>query len=145
MEIWIDGFVVIVDESLEHLDWSKCKIVKNRNTHYALYRGYYLHRLIMRAQKGQLVDHINNNGLDNHVTNLRISNFSQNRQRGSIARGRSGYLGVTPQKSGWAAKVWFENKCIYLGYFKSPIEAARAYDRFALERWGVHAKTNFSF
>ena len=38
----------------------------------------YLHRLIMNAQKGQVVDHVNHNTLDNRRGNLRLVSHSEN-------------------------------------------------------------------
>lgn len=37
-----------------------------------------LHRMVVQAKPGQLVDHINGNSLDNQSANLRIANHSQN-------------------------------------------------------------------
>lgn len=39
----------------------------------------YLHRLIMNAKKGQIVDHINSNTLDCTKINMRFVTYSQNR------------------------------------------------------------------
>ncbi len=39
----------------------------------------YLHRLLMKAEKGQEVDHINHNTLDNTRINLRLCNRKENR------------------------------------------------------------------
>ena len=38
----------------------------------------YMHRLIMSAKKGQMVDHINQSKLDNRRENLRFASYAQN-------------------------------------------------------------------
>lgn len=120
------------------------RIHKNRNTFYASENGEYVHRAIMNAQPGQIVDHINHNGLDNRPENLRFVTRGQNRQRSQCKpQGESGYFGVSRQKRGWKAVIWHDNKHYYLGYFHSPEDAARAYDKAAMEKFGPYCKTNF--
>jgi hypothetical protein len=43
----------------------------------------------------------------------------------------------------WRATITFNRKQIHLGAFDDESEAARAYDRKALELFGAFAKTNF--
>lgn len=55
----------------------------------------YLHRAILRAEKGTQVDHINRNGLDNRKNNLRIcTNAENNRNRLPSPGGASKFKGV---------------------------------------------------
>ena len=59
------------------------------------YTNKRMHRLILNAKKGEIVDHINRDGLDNRRQNLRIVNFAQNRMNArKIAKGTSIYKGV---------------------------------------------------
>jgi hypothetical protein len=41
------------------------------------------------------------------------------------------------------ARIGFEKKEIHLGYFRSEIEAAKAYDRAAIKYHGEFASLNF--
>jgi HNH endonuclease/AP2 domain len=90
-----------------------------------------LHRLVMGAKPGELVDHINRMRLDNRRSNLRIATPSQNAMNRS-PRGK--YKGVSYRKDKKKYHVQAKdpetNKTCHLGFFNNDIEAARAYDEF---------------
>lgn len=90
-------------------------------------RTYLLHREILKAKKGQIVDHINRNKLDNRRSNLRIASRSQNAFNSILnKRNTSGYRGVCWDKrhNFWVADLQGKR----IGYFKTKIEAALAYE-----------------
>ena len=120
------------------------KIYRNKNTFYAVENGEYVHRKIMNASSGQIIDHINHNGLDNRPGNLRFVTNGQNRQR-SLCRpqGKYPFHGITFQAGKWRARIWHKNIFYHLGCFNTPIEAAKSYDRAAKEKFGEYCKTNF--
>lgn len=105
-----------------------------------------IHRAIMRAPKGSIVDHINGNKLDNRRCNLRFATKSQNNMNCHVARGVSEFKGVVwaKRKNGgmWRARIVVGGKAIHLGSYKTDVEAAKAYNNAALKYFGEFAKPN---
>lgn len=106
-------------------------------------RTVLMHRRIMDPAKGFVVDHKNENGLDNRRINLRVCTQAQNRYNSRPRRGRSGFKGVYPQGDKWYAVVEHRGKQHYVGTFLTPVEAARARDRKAIRLFGEYAWLNF--
>jgi hypothetical protein len=105
----------------------------------------YMHRVIMNAPKGMLVDHIDHNSLNNRRSNLRVCTSSENHQNRERTRGTSNYKGVYREKRyrKWRASVHFEGRNYYLGSFSNEVDAAKAYDKKAGELFGEYAYLNF--
>lgn len=100
----------------------------------------------------KLVDHINGNGLDNRRANLRPATQAENmrnREKQRFVRGdvrpTSRYKGVSLRRTSgrWYAYINGGGKARYLGSFVDETDAARAYDRAALEEYGEFALLNF--
>lgn len=103
-----------------------------------------LHRLIMDAQVGQLVDHRNHDGLDNRRHNLRVATSSQNGANNRPTSNRSGYKGVGwhALRGKWRAYITVDRRTRHLGLFTDSWEAAQAYNAAAIEAWGEFAYLN---
>jgi hypothetical protein len=110
-------------------------------------RRYFeqMHRLIMGAVPGELVDHIDGDRLNNTRANLRIVNRSQNNwNRARNLRSSSDYKGVILHARGWQARIRVYGQRLHLGYFSDPAFAAQVYDAAAMHFFGEYARTNFA-
>jgi hypothetical protein len=106
----------------------------------------YLHREIMNAPAGLLVDHINSDTLDNRRANLRLATHSQNScNRPKKSNTSSRFIGVSfmKQRKRWHTTIRHHGKRTFLGYFDSEIEAGKAYDEAARKYHGEFARLNF--
>lgn len=104
-----------------------------------------MHRYLMNPPKGFEVDHVNMNRLDNRRSNLRICSSAENRQNtGKRPSNTTGYKGVGWKKetAKYVARIQKDGKLYHIGYFTNTIEAARAYNKKALELHGEFARIN---
>jgi hypothetical protein len=103
-----------------------------------------LHRVIMNAQPGEFVDHIDHNTLDCRRSNLRICSPSENimNRTKTVYPATSRYKGVYLRKDRWVARIAFNRRTICLGTFNTELAAAMAYDRAAMKYFGEFALLN---
>lgn len=88
-----------------------------------------LHRLIMDAPKGMVVDHINHDITDNRKSNLRICTQHQNSMN---TAGKGCYF--NKNKRVWIAEITVNRRKIYLGRYKTEREAIKA-SRIAKQKY----------
>jgi len=112
-----------------------------------------LARIIIKAKKGQIVDHRNREPLDNRRSNLRIVTHRQN-MLNRILKSSTGFIGVSIRKNKtkkdkqiYCATYWSEDRrlCFYSPFTpKGLIVAAMARDKFVIEnRDEEYAPLNF--
>jgi hypothetical protein len=117
----------------------------SKNTGYAQFRMYtdngrktvQMHRFIWESVYGPIpdglfIDHINGNGLDNRIANLRLAD--QRLQSINTVQRRSGltssrYPGVNRDHHAhkWIAHITFNSVQFHLGCFDDELEAHKAY------------------
>lgn len=147
-------FALVDDEDFEVVSpyyWGVLLPAKS-NTMYAYANAtgipgsILMHRIVLGAGKGQIVDHIDMYGLNNTRSNLRIvTRQENNRHVGTRSHNTSGRKGVgwDKSKNKWRSQITVDGKNVFLGRYDDLEEAARAYDRAALECFGEFAVINF--
>jgi len=107
-----------------------------------------MHRVINNTPKGKQCDHKDFNTLNNQKSNLRNCTNQENQcNKRPRKNSTSKYRGVLARKyknnTHFIAQIGLNNEKIYLGSFKTEDEAAKAYDKKALELHGEFANINF--
>ena len=87
-------------------------------------------------EKNDSVDNKNDSSLNSEKLGELIKNT---KPRGSR------YRGVSKNGSQWQVLIMVKKKKRYLGSFSNEEEAAKAYDRVALQHHGIKAKTNYDY
>lgn len=110
-------------------------------------RAILMHRVIMCAQLGMEIDHINGIPADNRRENLRQCSHAENMRNKRVRRSinkKSKYKGVSKgDYKSWRAEIKVNGNRHKLGSYKSEDDAARMYDAAARYYHGEFARTNF--
>ncbi len=145
------GKVAIVDD--EDYKWLKkwkwCFMPMENVVGYAYrkigIKSILLHRVILKPNNGEIIDHVNMCGLDNRKCNLRVCSHSQNKaNRNAPSNNTSGYKGITwsEKRKKWQAKIQIDSRTIPLGRFLTKEEAALAYNKALAKHFGEFARLN---
>ena len=86
----------------------------------------YLHRVIMGAVKGSLVDHIDHDTLNNQRSNLRLVSAHGNQMNTAGRLNISGFSNVRKMGIKFQGRVKVMGKKISVGCFDTPAQAANA-------------------
>jgi hypothetical protein len=106
-----------------------------------------MHRQILSAPKGLMVDHINHDGLDNRRANLRLCSNAQNQHNARAQVGTScKWRGVIYYKKNrkYLSSVICNKKRHYIGMSDCPDTLAMAWNEKARELFGEFAYQNVS-
>ena len=145
--------VLLDDEDYENVIKHKWFVIKTGKYVYAA-RWHYgeknimilLHRMINKTPIGFVTDHKNRNSLDNQKHNLRTATVSQNAANiKSQENSTSQFLGVywETRRNKWFVTIKSNKKNKFIGRFDEEVEAAKAYDKAAIECHGEFANLNF--
>jgi len=147
--------ILVDDEDYDSTVKYRWKVKQSGNTCYAVRNSnkkeIRLHRVIANAKKGEIVDHIDGNGLNNQKSNLRICTQAQNQFNRKKVLGKSKYKGVynwhsknKNPKSYWVAHIRKDGEMYSLGCFRDQEQAAIAYDQAASILFKDFATINIS-
>ena len=167
MEIWktIDGYEDYQVSSLgnvKSLKQSKERVLKPtiddkgykrvvfclKGTH----KVFKVHKLVAMSFHGHIpngynivVDHINNNKLDNRAINIQLISMRENTSKDRVG-GSSSFVGVSwcKKHKKWQAYIRFNERKIRLGCFNSEIEASNLY-QFALAQLNLGLDLNLIY
>lgn len=154
-KFYIKGHEVLIDKDKVELVYGrKWHLSRHINespylaSNYKIQNKWYkilLHRLLLNAEKEQIVDHINGNTLDNRISNLRFCTSADNAKNRRSYKGLSKYKGVilkTYKNTRYIAQIRSDKHNIHIGSFSSEIEAAKAYNQAAIKYHGEFANLN---
>ena len=108
-------------------------------------RDQGLHRVILDAPQGKVVDHINLDPLDNRKCNLRLCSHRENQcNRNLQSNNTSGVAGVhwSKRRKTWIARVKYYGSEVHLGAYPSLTEAAQARNEGVERLYGGFGKRN---
>lgn len=109
------------------------------------YKRFSMHRLVIKVEPHELVDHIDGNMLNNQRANLRSANRQNNRYNMALRKdSTTGYKGVHWSKSKAKYEVYIskDGKRFTIGTTTDKEEGAYLYDQFALALFGEYARFN---
>lgn len=144
-------FVIVDQDDFEiycKYRWAITKIGENYQYAHSFINGkqVYLHRIIMGNPLGMDVHHKNHDTLDCRKQNLEIMTHKKNSQlriKPRIKNASSQYKGVKKHKNKWVARITVDYKEKHIGVFNTEEDAAKAYDYYALQKFGKSAIINF--
>lgn len=152
-EFYVGSDLIIVDEEmipiLAKFTWH---INRDKQTKYAVTNvkiagkqtSLSMHRLLCGLPNSE-IDHINRNGLDNRLCNLRFCTKAEN-QRNRKRENKFGFRGVYKTKkniSTFACQIQINGRKIHEVGFKTAEDAARRYDELCKQYHGEFGIRNF--
>lgn len=146
------GYVALidpVDADLLDRKWhanvqgNRVYALSHRNNKSLKLHRVIFERIISRALlPNELVDHMDNNPLNNRRNNLRLTDRVGNRANAKVERtNKSGYKGVWQRGNTWYACIKCSGKTFHLGQYDTPEAAHQAYVTAAQKYFGEFARS----
>jgi hypothetical protein len=104
-------------------------------------RMVFLHHIVLQPPVGYIIDHINQDKLDNQRSNLRVATKSLNACN-SKRKKTSKYFGVCAKGKKWEVNIYIDGKLRYLGRFENEDEAGKVYNQWSKNTFGDMAVIN---
>ena len=125
----------------------------DKNNYYVIryrHKAYKAHRIIWFLLTGiddlsKYVDHIDGNSANNNYSNLRLASPRENtlnRKPQGNRRYKGTTLAVNTFKKPWRTDIKVYGKSITIGTYETEQEAAKAYNKAALQYYGEFARLN---
>jgi hypothetical protein len=148
-------FALVDDKNYKDLMQFKWYALHQGNTFYAVRNVWIdgkrtaerMHRRILglKLGDGKHTDHINHNGLDNQLNNIRVCTHKENHQnQKKSSNNTSRFKGVhwDKQHKKWRAMIMVNFRKKHLGYFDDKIDAAKIYNKTAVEYFELNISEN---
>lgn len=103
----------------------------------------YLHRYILNPDNKSVVDHIDGDGTNNILSNMRVVTQKKNTwNRGLSSLNTSGHTGVSFSKNQqkWKSCITVNGKRIHLGFYESKNNAINARIEAEIEHFGEYSR-----
>jgi hypothetical protein len=150
-------FTIVDAEDFEKLNTYKWYATGSANNFYTVRvlgnvngrkKHISMHRQIMTPALGLVVDHIDGVGLNNTKANLRIVTPAQNvynsKKTANITSSKYKGVSYDNQRNIFRADIGYNGHRKFLGHFDNETDAAKVYDKTAIELYGEYANLNFS-
>jgi hypothetical protein len=105
-------------------------------------KSVLLHIMILGKRQSKVIDHINEDKLDNRRCNLRFASRGQNAVNSSKKKNQYKGVGKDRKSGRYVARYHHNEKSVVIGYFPTAIEAAKARDLVIFEKYGPSSYFN---
>jgi uncharacterized protein (UPF0210 family) len=146
-----EKFAIVDPEDYQKLAGYNWQLFESKSENFYAVRNdgkkiVRMHRVIMNAPAGSIIDHRDRDGLNNTKQNLRFATPSQNccncrRPKNCSSKYRGVSFHIKIRK--WRAEIRYNGIRRHLGYFENEDDAAKAYDQAAKIYHGEFAVLNF--
>lgn len=127
--------------------FQRCITTKKGPVYETIYMHKYIAEKFVKKPKNKdgkklFVRFIDGNVLNAHLENLEWVTMNTLRRQMKNFKSKTGYRGVTKEKSRFRAVIYHERKAYNLGFYNTPEEAAKAYNKRSIELFGKTGSLN---